>query len=240
MVEGQPESLNPPHTQWERLAEKYGQNVLAQRHILWPGIFSKIIIPPHAKILNVGSGDGAYAAAFQCQGADVTAIEPSEEFMKFATERHVGPDYINTTFSDYRPAAAEEFELIFANMLVCNFDSEKKLQEFFTKSAQLSTGDAVLYVTNVSPDFQTDYTSPYLTHRYPSGVDEGVTFKVLLGLCDGGSIGPFDNYHWSKTKVIECAQKAGWELVEETVLAAQESDVSLAPTYSLYSFKKNT
>lgn len=224
-------------SQWEALSEKYGQNVLSQRYILWPKVHEALRVGEGDTVLDVGSGDGSYSKSFYEAGALVVGVEPAGSWVEQARDKYPDPEYIHSNIEEF--TTEQRFNKILANVVICNLESQQQLDEFFERCFELAADSAELFVTNVAPKYQKNVDTTFLVHEYPEQVEEGVAIKVSLGLADGGSIGPFDNFHWSAEHVKETAYSAGWSLAEETILEASGEGLEDTPEYVLFVFKKS-
>ena len=223
-------------SQWEALSEKYGQNVLSQKYILWPRVHEALRVGEDDVVLDVGSGDGSYSKSFYEAGASVVGIEPAGSWVEQAREKYPGPEFVQSNIEEF--TTEQRFNKILANVVICNLESKQQLDIFFKRCFELAADTAELFVTNVAPKYQKNVDTAFLVHEYPEQIEEGVAIKVSLGLVDGSTIGPFDNFHWSAEHVKETACSAGWGLAEETILEAEGEELENSPEYILFVFKK--
>ena len=169
-------------------------------------------------------------------GVDVTGIDSSESQINLAKANFQGPNYFCTSIKEFDTDL--EFNNSFANMVICNINDEDGLNDFFRRIHEISSSTGRLYITNVAPDYQKSCRTRPLIHEYPESIDEGVAFSVSLRKTNDELIGPFSNYHWSKTKLVSVAEANNWKIKNSSELVPLVEDAKDWPKYILYEFEK--
>jgi SAM-dependent methyltransferase len=222
--------------QWNNLAEKYGLDVLAQRHILMPGIVKNVLpkIPSESTVLDIGCGNGVYSGLISSERkAHVVGVDISSDMIRQAKIANPDLEFLVGKIEDLNGG----FDYVFANMLLCNL-GKKLVKSFFISAHKLLISGGRLSFTNVSPEFQKTCTTDYLEQTYPESVDEGCEIQVRLKTGQDSVIGPFSNFHYSSEYLADLAIEAGFSLDDKIDLSSVEEG-GLYPQYRLMNFIKN-
>jgi SAM-dependent methyltransferase len=217
--------------QWDKLASQYGANLIAQAYILMPFLAGLKERFSNQKILDVGCGNGFYSKFFSEAPAHVIGIDPAEEQIKLAQELFPDLEFQVNSFEEFNGGV---FDILFANMVVCNLQSLAEFVQAASRHADIGTQ---FYITNVAAEFQQSCDVYGLKHEYPEDIEDGGKFEVSLQAIDGSYIGPFANYHWSLQALREAFETEGWRLKSQKEFSGTADGEEL-PTYVLYVFEK--
>lgn len=222
---------------WNLLAPSYADSLLVNDFILYPNLKQFILRSNAKSFLDIGCGVGRYASyALSCGIEKVVGVEPSAKMLQLATQRYPGPRYIKTNAEEME--LNQSFDLILANMVVCNLSTQKQLEQFFNKARKHSRPGSKLLVTNIHPHFQRtcDFGWQGLDYGH-SPAANGSIFKVKLKSRAGGFL-YFENHHWEKNKIVQSGLENGWRLDCSVPLYSSNS-AELKPhlaKYMLYIF----
>lgn len=221
--------------QWDNLAKKYGEEVLAQRYILIPNAINTILptITRGSIVLDIGCGNGLYSKMFTDVGAEVLGVDISPEQIKIAKDNNPDGNFFAGTIESVE--GINSYNIIFANMLICNLPSTDSVISFLDKSYDLLVDGGTLYITNVAKEFQKTCETGYVKHLYQGKVVEGSELDVELRLTDGTTIGPFKNYHYSPEFLVGSAQCLGYS-TRVGFINSEGEDTSMQ--YQLFIFQK--
>jgi ubiquinone/menaquinone biosynthesis C-methylase UbiE len=94
-----------PRTDWSGVAEWYDRLVGEEgseyhREVVHPGTLRLLALQPGDPVVDVASGQGAFARLLQSRGAEVTGVDAAEPLVRAARER--GPDSIRYHVGDAR------------------------------------------------------------------------------------------------------------------------------------------
>jgi SAM-dependent methyltransferase len=94
---------------------------LSRRHLLNPALFSLLGNVDGKRILDAGSGQGYLSRMLARRGAQVTAIEPSDAFFRYAWERErterLGITYVQADLSRHEHLQ-DEFDAVISNVVL--------------------------------------------------------------------------------------------------------------------------
>jgi 2-polyprenyl-3-methyl-5-hydroxy-6-metoxy-1,4-benzoquinol methylase len=109
-------------------------------------------VVPSGRVLDVGTGTGAFAISWiEAGGSDtLTLLDPSEAMLERARaqfiQRGLGPEIINRTFEDFQSDA--KFDAILASHVLEHFEHPRRAMQRFAQ--QLSSGGR-LYLSVSKP-----------------------------------------------------------------------------------------
>lgn len=206
-------------SQWNKHAQAYKQGFLTRTHVLWPNISNLVSYWAGQRLLDIGCGNGEYAAHFVQNGARrVVGIDSSSEQIAIAQKTFAGLEevygqrlqYVHSSLQDFEYDGT--FDVLLANMVLCNVPNLQQMDLFLQAITRHSHAGSRFCFSNVAEAYQRSGSWVGIIHNYPDQKVPGVAFQVTLFRADGSFIGPFTNYYWPFELLKELLEHYGWQL----------------------------
>lgn len=167
------------------------------------------IIPRKGVVLDIGCGTGYFSKYFEDKGYNVDGFDIDRA--KIEQARKLYPDINFQIVSDFKPKQ-NSYDLAFCNMVVCNIESEEKLRNFLKETHQSLNKSGVLFLTNADINDKIN-DGDQLRHTILSDRNEGSSVLVQLKQSDGNFSSVWENYIWSREKLISILNDSHFQVV---------------------------
>jgi SAM-dependent methyltransferase len=151
-------NIDRAHGGWEESAKAWiaSQNELgdfSRREILDPALERIIGHVNGVHVLDVGCGEGRYARVLANRGAQVTGIDPVEEFIVWARERHHAGSYVLGSAEDL-PFPDHSYDLVLSYLSLVDIVDYRRAIREMCRVAKRSGRIVLVTVSNfnVSPE----------------------------------------------------------------------------------------
>jgi len=166
---------------WER-GSPYEQYIGRWSRRVAPPFLSWLSIPAGRRWLDVGCGTGALCAAIvdRCSPSSVTGVEPSEGFMKTATENLAGQIALHQGSATAIPLVDASVDVVVSG-LVLNFVPDPRAALAEMKRVAVKGGMIAAYVWDYAGKMELMrffWDAAVELDRGAAGIDEGVRFPV--------------------------------------------------------------